>query len=83
MGPPEVKYGMGIILCLLGCQMILARVILLQPLLTCGMMLAIIVFFVVMSAVMRPKAEDGDKGSSPSGSEKALDTNDPNRSITF
>jgi len=54
---PLVKYGMGLILCLLGCQMILAPIILLQPLLTCGMMLAIILLFVSISAVMRPKGE--------------------------
>ncbi|OLQ01997.1 hypothetical protein AK812_SmicGene15249 [Symbiodinium microadriaticum] len=53
----SVKYGMGLILCLLGCQMILAPIILLQPLLTCGMMLAIILLFVSISAVMRPKGE--------------------------
>jgi len=54
---PLVKYGMGLILCLLGCQMILAPIVLLQPLLTCGMMLAIILLFVSISAVMRPKGE--------------------------
>mmetsp|Transcript_42124 Transcript_42124/g.78299 ORF Transcript_42124/g.78299 Transcript_42124/m.78299 type:complete len:447 (+) Transcript_42124:112-1452(+) len=56
---PLVKYGIGLILCLLGCQMILAPVVMLQPLLTCTLMLFIIIVFVLISATTGVKSKEG------------------------
>jgi len=54
---PLVKCGIGLILCLLGLQMLLARIVVIQPLLTCAVMLGIILAFIGISALVESRTE--------------------------
>lgn len=55
---PLVKCGIGLILCFLGVQLILARLVVIQPLVTCGVMIGTILVFVLLSAVVEKSEPD-------------------------
>mmetsp|Transcript_129177 Transcript_129177/g.306555 ORF Transcript_129177/g.306555 Transcript_129177/m.306555 type:complete len:445 (-) Transcript_129177:163-1497(-) len=46
---PLVKSGMGIILCMLGVQLVLANILVVQPLVTCLLMMIVILVCIVLS----------------------------------
>eukprot|EP00434_Breviolum_minutum_P003115 symbB.v1.2.002741.t2/scaffold146.1/size298692/22 len=54
----DVKCGIGLILCLLGLQMLLARIVVIQPLLTCAVMLGIILAFIGISALVDSRSTE-------------------------
>lgn len=55
---PLVKCGIGLILCLLGLQMLLARIVVIQPLVTCAVMLGIILAFIGISALVDSRSTE-------------------------
>lgn len=52
---PLVKCGVGVILCLLGVQMICAKLVVIQPAVTCCVMVGVILVFILLSALMDEK----------------------------
>lgn len=52
---PLVKCGIGMILCLLGVQMICAKLVVIQPAVTCCVMVGIISVFILLSALIDEK----------------------------
>lgn len=52
---PLVKCGIGLILCLLGVQMICAKLVVIQPAVTCCVMVGVILVFILLSALIDGK----------------------------